>query len=87
MLYNLACVRSLCGAAVLDDAKLPLLERLVLSVAHGDEALALLRRARAGGFFRAAANRKQLGEDSDLTFLRPRKEFQHFVKQIAAQGR
>ena len=87
MLYNLACVRSLCGAAVLDDDKLPLLERLVLSAAHGDEALALLRRARSGGFFRVAANRKQLAEDADLHFLRLRKDFQELLRVVATQGR
>jgi tetratricopeptide (TPR) repeat protein len=72
--YNLACVLSLCAAAVKDDT--------ALADRYGARALELLARARALGFFNAAANVEHLATDADLNALRERDDFRKFVEGL-----
>jgi len=81
-LYNLACVWSVCGDAVLADGRLPRAERLARSGAFTANGLALLRRAGAGGHFRDPSNRQLLKTDPDLTLLREQRGFQDLLKSV-----
>ena len=51
------------------------------------QALVLLRRARAAGFFRNHANIEHLKQDTDLDPLRPRDDFQKFVAELEAPAK
>jgi serine/threonine protein kinase len=70
VLYNLACIHGLCAR---DKAR---------ADHQAGRALALLRRARAAGYFRTAANREQFRTDTDFDALRKRKEFEQFVQRL-----
>jgi tetratricopeptide (TPR) repeat protein len=71
LLYNVACVYAL--AAAQEDR-----QREV----YAGRALALLRRARAAGFFKDPAQVTHLKQDTDLAPLRPREDFQKFVAEF-----
>jgi hypothetical protein len=73
LLYNVACVYAL--AAAQEDR-----QREV----YAGQALALLRRARAAGFFKDPAKVAHLKQDTDLAPLRPREDFQKFVAELEA---
>ena len=73
-LYNLACAFSLCAAAAKDDA--------ALAERYAARALELLARARAAGFFNAAANVEHFGNDKDLEALRERDDFRKFIEAL-----
>jgi tetratricopeptide (TPR) repeat protein len=81
-LYNLACVWSLCGPAVLADIRLPLTERLLRTGACSTNGFALLRQAATGGFFRSPANRQLLRTDPDLALLRTQPAFEGFLRSV-----
>jgi tetratricopeptide (TPR) repeat protein len=74
MLYNLACVVSLCAAAAKDDAGLA--ER------YAARAVELLARAEAAGFFNDASGAEHLDNDTDLDALRERNDFRKFVGKL-----
>jgi hypothetical protein len=73
LLYNVACVYAL--AAAQEDR-----QREV----YAGRALALLRRARATGFFKERREIELLTNDADLDGLRPRDDFRAFVAELEA---
>jgi len=76
LLYNAACVYALAAAAVRDDG--PRRE------AHAGQALSLLRRARAAGFFKDRKQVEHMQKDPDLDALRSREDFRQFVAELEA---
>jgi tetratricopeptide (TPR) repeat protein len=74
LLYNVACVCAL--AAAQDDR-----QREV----YAGQALVLLRRAQAAGFFKDPAKVAHLKQDTDLVPLRPREDFQKFAAALEAK--
>jgi serine/threonine protein kinase/Flp pilus assembly protein TadD len=73
-----ACVYALASAAVVETSQ---------REAYAGQALALLRRARAGGFFKDPAKIAQLNQATDLAPLRPRADFQNFVAEVEAAAK
>jgi serine/threonine protein kinase/Tfp pilus assembly protein PilF len=55
--------------------------------AYAGQALALLRRAQAAGFFKDPAKVAHLKQDADLAPLRPREDFQTFVAALEAAAK
>jgi serine/threonine protein kinase len=55
--------------------------------AYAGQALALLRRAQAAGFFKDPAKVAHLKQDTDLAPLRPRHDFQKFVAELEAPAK
>jgi serine/threonine protein kinase len=73
-----ACVYSLASAAVQETRQ---------REAHAGQALALLRRAQAAGFFKDPAKIARLNQDTDLAPLRPREDFQKFAAELEAPAK
>jgi hypothetical protein len=71
--YDAACVYALAAAAAGEDGQ---------REAHAGRAVALLRRARAAGYFKNPARVEHLKRDADLAPLRPREDFQKFVAEL-----
>jgi tetratricopeptide (TPR) repeat protein len=76
VLYSLAGVYAT-AATVKDDPE--------LAGQYASRAMELLGRAQTEGFFKDPANLKRLRDDSDLDPLRPRDEFQQFVRGVEAK--
>jgi hypothetical protein len=55
--------------------------------AYAGQAMALLRRAQAAGFFKNRANIEHLKRDTDLEPLRSREDFQKFVAELEAPAK
>jgi hypothetical protein len=83
LLYDLACLFSLCSAAAAKDANCPLPLREREAEAHARQAVAVLRRAADAGYFSPAAARAHLAKDPDLDNLRRRADFRAFVAGLA----
>jgi serine/threonine protein kinase len=81
----LACAYSLSVDAVRRDAKLPAAERDALAEQYADQALALLAKANAAGFFKDPANLEELKKVKDLDSLRPLDKFKKLLKEIEKQ--
>jgi serine/threonine protein kinase len=75
-LYDAARVYALSSAAVKDET--PRQE------SYATQAVALLRRARAAGYFQGGSHVEQLKTDPDLAALRGRADFQALVKDLEA---
>jgi eukaryotic-like serine/threonine-protein kinase len=75
-LYNLACVCSLCSTAVRLDAQLAKAEQERRAEQCAARAVELLKRAKAAGFFEAAARMEEMRKDKDLDALRERRDYQ-----------
>jgi serine/threonine protein kinase/tetratricopeptide (TPR) repeat protein len=75
-LYEAAGVYALAAAAVANDA--------TQRTAYANRALALLRRARAAGYFKGPGRVEHLKQDTDLAVLRPRQDFQQLVVELEA---
>jgi len=76
-LYNLACLYSVASGKITSDEK--------LKDRYSTQALALLGRALATGFFAHAKDIAILNEDSDLEPLRPREDFKKFLASVTRQ--
>jgi serine/threonine protein kinase len=83
--YCLACVHALCAEAVLRDKGLEDRERQ--AAAHGNQAMRLLERAHAAGYFRKAAMVEQVKKDPDLEALRRRGDFRELVGRAEREAR
>jgi tetratricopeptide (TPR) repeat protein len=70
-----ACVFSLAAAAAREAGQ---------REAYAGQALTLLRRAQAAGFFKDRARIERLKKDSDLAPLRSREDFRKFVAELEA---
>lgn len=80
--YNLGCLYSLAARGVEADAKLSADRRSQLLERYASKAVALLRRARDTFFFLNPGAYNALEEDHDLDAIRPRPEFQRFVRDL-----
>jgi serine/threonine protein kinase/tetratricopeptide (TPR) repeat protein len=76
LLYNVACVYALAAAQEERQREL-----------YAGQTLALLRRARAAGFFKDPAKVAHLKQDTDFAPLRPRDDFQKFVAELEAPAK
>jgi tetratricopeptide (TPR) repeat protein len=74
LVYNLACILSLCATVVKDNA--------TLADQYAARALELLKRSQAAGFFNDATNIDHLGKDTDLDALRERDDFRKFMDEL-----
>jgi len=81
-LYNLACVLSLAAKAAGDDSHLDADDRLKLRKSYAKDAVDLLERAAAGGFFDDPKTSTLLRDDPDLASLRPREDFQALLVRV-----
>jgi serine/threonine protein kinase len=75
-LYDLACVCSLCSAAIRSDAQLTTAERDRRADPSAARAVEFLKKAKAAGFFKSAAQFEEMRKDKDLDVLRGRQDFQ-----------
>jgi hypothetical protein len=78
--YDLACAFALASAAAGRDSKHGAVE------ANAKQAVALLARARQGGFFRRPGAVEHLRRDPDLACLRAREDFRGLLKEIESAG-
>jgi serine/threonine protein kinase len=85
-LYPLACVCSLCSAAVRRDDKLTGEEQERRGEQYAARAVALLKMAKAAGFFKTAAQIEEMRKDKDLEALRGRRDFQELFPGPARKG-
>ena len=74
-LYNAACIYGLAAAAAQEPGERD---------AYAVQAVALLRRAQAAGFFKDCAKIERLKRDSYLAPLRQREDFRKFVAELEA---
>jgi serine/threonine-protein kinase len=82
--YNLACLWSLCSAAVRQDEKLPEAERTRLAEEYAVRALEQLKRSREAGHIKGAVLVAQLKNDPDLSALRQRDDFKKLLAELEA---
>ena len=73
-----ACVYALASAAVPETSE---------REEYAGQALALLRRAQAAGFFKDPAKIARLNQAADLAPLRPRADFQKFAAEVEAAAK
>jgi tetratricopeptide (TPR) repeat protein len=73
--YHAACVHALSSAAALQDSRLPPADRALLAEQYAIEAVELLRKARAAGYFSDPPHIAQLNRDENLAQLRSREDF------------
>jgi serine/threonine protein kinase len=82
MLYNAACVYSLCSHAVRGDEKTSSDYRDLLAENYAVRAIEALHKADAAGMFKTPADRQHLKNDPDLVPLLPRKDFQALLRAL-----
>jgi serine/threonine-protein kinase len=75
-LYNLACVSSLCSAAVRHDARLDKSEQDQRAEQLAARSVDLLKKAKAAGFFEKVTQIEEMWKDKDLESVRERRDFQ-----------
>ncbi|MFL5340052.1 MAG: protein kinase domain-containing protein [Gemmataceae bacterium] len=80
--YNLACVHALCVPAIERDEQLPTAERRRLADARLAEAISILRKLHAAGYFRNPQRVQTLRTDSDLNALRDQPDFRALVEEV-----
>jgi hypothetical protein len=78
ILYNAACIYGLAAAAAKEANP---------REAYAGQALALLRRAQAAGFFQGRAQVEHMKKDPDLEPLRRREDFKKFVAECEAAAK
>jgi tetratricopeptide (TPR) repeat protein len=81
-LYNLACTFAVAAGPSSRDAALTPPERERLARSHADQAMDLLSRARAAGYFKPAAKADLLKRDTDLDVLRARDDFKKLLEEV-----
>jgi tetratricopeptide (TPR) repeat protein/tRNA A-37 threonylcarbamoyl transferase component Bud32 len=82
-IYNLACVHSLCSAAIRADPELTMAEREQKGAAEVRKAVALLRQLQAAGYFRPPQRVRHLHQDDDLKPLRSDPDFRRLLEQLS----
>jgi serine/threonine protein kinase len=77
-LYNAACIYGLAAAAAPEPGERD---------AYAVQAVALLRRAQAAGYFKDRAHTANMKQDADLDALRSREDFKKFVAELEAAAK
>jgi len=80
-LYNLACICSLCSAAVRRDTQLNKAEQNQKADQYAALAIDFLKKAKAAGFFKPADVIEDVRKDKDLDALRQRRDFQELFPE------
>jgi tetratricopeptide (TPR) repeat protein len=75
-LYNLACICSLCSAAVRQDDILAKAEQVSRADQYATRAIKFLIKAKAADLFKSPAEIEKMRKDKDLEALRERRDFQ-----------
>jgi hypothetical protein len=88
LIYDLACVYSLCASAALRDRRpSPSVQPNSLSEGYAMSALGLLHRADKEGYFADTRRLKNFRQDPDLDSLRGREDFKEFLERVERQSR
>jgi hypothetical protein len=74
-LYNAACIYGLAAAAAREAGE---------REAYAAQALTLLRRAQAAGYFKERKRVEHMNQDTDLDALRSRDDFKRFIAEVEA---
>jgi tetratricopeptide (TPR) repeat protein len=82
VLYHAACLYARFAQAVDRDHRLGSAERMAKAENYAVQAVALLDRLRAAGYFKMAAQAERLAKDGDLESLHGRQDFQRLVRQV-----
>jgi tetratricopeptide (TPR) repeat protein len=85
ILYELACIHALDSASARRDPRQPLPVRDKRAEDYARQAVALLRRAAAAGYFRTAGTVPHLDRDDDLRGLRERDDYKRFRAGLTAK--
>jgi tetratricopeptide (TPR) repeat protein/tRNA A-37 threonylcarbamoyl transferase component Bud32 len=80
--YNLACVHSLCAAALRADPKLSPAERERRGEAEARKAVGLLRKLQAAGYFKAVQRLRELHQDDDFNPLCGDPDFCRLLEEL-----
>src|SRR5262249_49141510 len=80
-LYDLACAFALAVGPARTDARLPASARAVLAERYAVQAVAVLRKLPAQGYFPDADRRKLLRTEPDFQALRDRTDFRQLLLQ------
>jgi eukaryotic-like serine/threonine-protein kinase len=80
--YNFVCVYSRSIGAVQDDSAVPVTDRRRLADAYWREALEILNRIKAAGFFKESAAVAYMKTDSDLDPVRGREDFKKLMAEM-----
>jgi serine/threonine protein kinase len=79
--YNAACVYALAGGTARSDRWLGSPQREALAEGYAGQALALLRRLAAAGYFKTPERAALLGKDTDFDALRARPDFKELLAE------
>lgn len=83
-LYDLACAHAIAVAAAQSDTQLAADERVDCAERYASQAVALLQKLQAQGFFQNAAQRQTLMTDPDLQAIRGRADFRKLQAAVTA---
>jgi tetratricopeptide (TPR) repeat protein len=86
-LYHLACVYALSAAAAGGDTTLAAADRKARSDQYAAQAVTMLTKAQAAGFFKSPAAREQLSRDPSLDSLRNREAFMSLLGTLTETKR
>jgi tetratricopeptide (TPR) repeat protein len=86
ILYDLGCGFALAAAAARQDLKLPESERAKRADKYAAQAMEILTKAKATGFFKAPAQVANLQTDPDLDALRKREDFKALQAEVAPKS-
>jgi tetratricopeptide (TPR) repeat protein len=82
VLYNAACTYSLAAASVQEDTQLESEQRVRLISQYAAQAMELLVKAEAVGWFEGGSTVKSLANDADFDILRKREDFQNLLNKV-----
>jgi serine/threonine-protein kinase len=85
--YVLGVVYAQCAVAAQKDPALVAADRDRQTDAYAAQAVAYLRQAAAGGYFKTASYRERLKEEILLDVLRPRNDFRELLQDVAEEGK
>jgi tetratricopeptide (TPR) repeat protein len=85
-LYDAACVLALAARAAARDKQLDAARQTKLGEQYAARAVALLRLARAAGYFQSATGLNRLKMDADLESLRSRGDYKKLLEELNNSG-
>jgi tetratricopeptide (TPR) repeat protein len=82
MLFNLACLYSLCCGGVRIQERIPQADRDSRAEKYAVQAIGLLRKAATAGLFKSSAYKEHLNKDLELAPIRARTDFQNLLRSL-----